>query len=204
MQTGDLVLIESITPCACCVSLWSQSKINHVGLILKDINLDDMVLNGTYVLESGLEIVENNENNEKNENNKIRILPFGTQIQPIETIQNQSVNIYYRHIKTERNDDFINKIKNIYEIIKSAPYDLRISVWSELFDVVVLNKNIKNITSINEAEKQKTFTCSAMVAYILTKLGYSILETVNGNWNMITPKFFNDLNEPWLEPRKNI
>lgn len=204
METGDLVLIESITPCACCVSLWSKSEINHVGMVLRDIIIDDINFDGIYILESGLEAVEMVENNTKNteKTKNIKILPFGTQIQPLKTIDNQSFNIYYRHIKTERNNEFLNKIKDIYRSIKNASYDLRISVWSELFDTVVLNN--KNISTINEAEIQKTFTCSAMIAYILTKLGYSILETVNGNWNMITPRFFNDLNEPWLEPRKLI
>lgn len=192
-ETGDIVLIESLTPCACCVSFWTKSSINHVGILVKDIQINDDSFDGIYVLESGLELLDSKEN---------KILPFGTQIQPLKTILSQSVNVYYRKLNVERNSAFINSIKNIYQTIKSAPYDLRISVWSELFEVVVLDKHLNNITTINEAEKQKEFTCSAMVAYILTKLGFSILENTNGNWNMITPRFFNDLDTPWLGPRK--
>lgn len=194
-QTGDLVLFESITPCACCVSLWTKSSINHVGIVIRDIEIDCNEFKGIYILESGLELVSENQP---------YILPFGTQIQPLKTFLTQNINIYYRSLNIERNQSFINSIKDIYKTIKQAPYDLRISVWAELFEVVVLDKNLNNITTINQAEKQKEFTCSAMVAYILTKLGFSILESVNGNWNMITPKFFNDLKVPWLEPRKSL
>lgn len=193
LETGDLVLIESITPCACCVSLWSRSNINHVGMILKDIELSDVSLKGTFIIEAGLELVEDVKGNK---------LPFGTQIQSLETFKPQSINMYIRKLKVDRNETFLNKVRDIYNTIRNAPYDLRISVWSELFETVVLDKDIKNITTINQAEKQKYFTCSAMIAYILTKLNYSILNTVNGNWNMITPKFFKELKEAWLEEAK--
>jgi hypothetical protein len=169
MQTGDIILFNSVTPCACMVSLGTCSKWNHVGIILNDYEN----FKGIHVLECGLELIPDVYGNK---------LPLGVQIQKLENIREFYPRMYYRHLKINRNDEFMKNIKYLISTIENASYDFTISSWKELTESVILGKN----EEIKEIENNTQFVCSAMVAYIFNKLGLIKF----ANWKTITPEFF--------------
>lgn len=233
METGDIILFKSITCCACCVSFFTRSTTNHVGIVLKDIKLsnqtlsrseksrdekfDELQLNGVYVLQSGMEFVKNVE----------KKYALGVQIHKLSDLSTSYPSAFYRHIKIKRNDDFINKINEFWCEIKDAPYDLTIKTWEKLTEAIFFDR--LGADEINWKEKldkvnfeiqmrklllsqtdkfsdknNEGFTCSALLAYLLIKLGLLDSKHFTNGWKAITPRFFDELQIDWLNNAQHI
>lgn len=196
MNTGDLILFNSITPCACMVSLGTCSKWNHVAIVLKDFQLDDIFLKGIHVLQCGLELVRDVYGNK---------LPFGVHIQKLENIQEFYPRMYYRHLNLSPSDkeEFLKNLKYIIMSIKNASYDMKISSWIELIKSVILGEtnplDIPKETS-NDIYKNPSFVCSSMVAYLYAKTGLMQF----GNWKNVTPQFFAKVKTNFLSDLNRI
>ena len=230
METGDIVLFKSITCCACCVSFFTRSTTNHVAIILKDITLksqktsadpvDELQLNGTYILQSGIEFVKNVE----------KKYALGVQIHKLSDLSTSYPAAFYRHIKIKRDADFINRINDFWCEINDAPYDLTIETWTKLTEVVFFDKlgtdeiNWKasldkvnseirmrkmllsqtNNNSANGSNNSNGFTCSALLSYLLIKLGLLNSEYFTNGWKAITPRFFDELQIDWFDKEQRV
>lgn len=214
METGDILLFKSITCCACCVSFFTRRTVNHVGIVLKNIEIDGKVLDGTYVLESSFEFVSDVYG---------RKFPLGVQITDLDALRNSYVNISYRHLNILRGQDFYDKIKNLVRVVRDAPYDFKLSTWAALTKTVIGDavddaKNIFRSLSVKkldekslqtqleaiEETKKSAFTCSALVAYMLAQLKLLSFDDFDDGWNSVTPRFFADLKCDWLSKPKKI
>ena len=213
MNSGDILLfsgqhsfISSI------IKWWTNSYYSHVGIVLKNpyIYHNDMYseLKGYYLLESGEEDIVDVEDHVKK---------YGVQIVPLrEVIENYDGEIFWRKLNidsTTYNYETLNfMISKIYRYVKNKPYDLNI------FDLLCSNINLYrppklyNYAILNwlshDEQKQDKFVCSALVAYMYTKLNFLPQLT---HWTECIPKFFSDENSKlellagaYLEEQKKI
>lgn len=214
METGDIVLFKSVTCCACCVSCFTRSAVNHVAIVLKDIVLDDLRLDGTFILQSGIEYVKNIEGK----------YALGVQIHKLSNLATSYPRAYFRHVKINRDEKFYNKILEFWREIKNAPYDLTIQTWAKLTEVVFfrpvgegevkwgsklefLNAEIemrKLLASQHDIDHQEGFTCSALLAYLFIELGLLDGKQFVNGWKSITPRFFSEIKVDWLSEEKRI
>ena len=91
-----------------------------------------------------------------------------------ELFKNYKGKIYVRKLTCNRNVDFYNKLEEAHSIVHNRTYDTNIIDWIKAaFDL-----NFGNTQRLNE------FWCSAMVAFIYTKLGFLPEDTP---WTLISP-----------------
>ncbi len=226
METGDIVLFKSVTCCACCVGCFTRSTTNHVAIILHDIQIDNLQLNGLYVLQSGMEYVKNTEGK----------FALGVQIHKLSDLATSYPLVYFRHLKVKRDEAFMRKIADFWREIKDAPYDLSLATWSRLTEIVLFRpigeNELKNTATIEEKIKQlnfeiecekksneqkaivrqqleamqheEGFTCSALLAYLLIKLELLSFDNFAYGWKSVTPRFFDELKKDWLTSAERI
>jgi len=174
LKDGDIILFHQNNTCfgsliQCCTS----SKFCHIGMVLKNpIYIDSSLNQGLYLLESGVEPYQDAEDNK---------YKFGVQIQRLLPILKEygKKNIYCRQINKLNNFPF-NKMNEIHNNIHNKPYDINPIDWIEgIIDV----KDPIIVKTIDDR-----FWCSALVAYVYTKLGYL---DKNTKWTLINPEDWN-------------
>lgn len=236
-DTGDIILFKSVTCCACCVSCFTRSTTNHVGVLLKNIKIYDenepqqsKFLEGLHVLQSGMEYVGNIDNK----------IALGVQIHKLSDLKTSYPLAYFRHLNIKRDIEFYKIIQNFWKEIKNAPYDLTLSTWAKLTELVFLNSPGKyemqrqipsdqsieqKITALNEEiellekeqeqrkmlidqlkklDNDKSFTCSALLAYLLIQLGLVNSNQFPLGWKSVTPRFFDEIRAQWIQKAQRI
>lgn len=171
-ETGDILLYNTRFWYSRIIEYVSGSKYSHISIILKNPIYLNPNLKGIYVLESALEEDINDINLDK----KID----GVQIIPISHVfdqyKNSNIgNLYYRKLNTNRDNLFIDNLKNTINKIEGDKYDVNILDWIK----AALNIQLGNLYRDN------TFWCSAMVTYVYIQLN---LLDKNIPWTIISPK----------------
>jgi hypothetical protein len=168
LHTGDILLFEgkSLMP-SILIEKLINSKFSHVGIVLRDPIYIDPSLKGFYLLESGAESFPDAVDNKKK---------FGVMISDLfKVIGGYNGCIYWRQLHANI-DNIDMKIKEIYDSVKDIKYDLNI------FDALDVSKQLHIDTNTNSCfakylpnifnhRKLHKFFCSALVAYVYTKLG---------------------------------
>jgi len=200
MNSGDILLFSGKhSIISSIIKWWTNSYYSHVGIVLKNpyIYHNDIYseLKGYYLLESGAEDIPDAEDHVKK---------YGVQIVPLrKIIENYDGEIYWRKLNinsTNYSHNTLNfMISKIYRYIKNKPYDLNI------FDLLCTNINVFKPQKLysyaflnwwsHDEQKQDRFVCSALVAYMYTKLNFLPQIT---HWTECIPRFFSDEN-PNLE-----
>ena len=166
-ETGDILLF-SYAGSSCIdklIKTFTQSSFTHVGMIIhnppwrKD-------LKGYYLLQSNREAYYiDSEDHEKK---------VGVELTKLDDSLNYNGKIHWRHIKTDRNEDFYKKLTEAHSKVHNRPYDMDLLDW------------IKAGLKIKEGDTQKvtTFWCSALVSFLLVEL--NLLEN-DTDWTLVTP-----------------
>lgn len=179
MQTGDIILYKQSQRITRwwiidkLITTFTKSPWVHVGFIIKDPEW--LGIKGTYLLESAWTGLEDVTDNKKHFG--VQLVPFAERIIPGST--------YYRSYSGE--PVCHKKLEKIYNHVKNKPYDINPIDWFEAY-----------IQWDPSPQSEKSFWCSSLLAFILTKL--DILES-DTDWNIIVPNFFADKK---LKHYKNI
>lgn len=173
LNTGDLLLFAGKCPGALglldkAISYFTQSPYTHVAVVLKDPVFIHPSLKGLYVWESGWE-----NGNLDPQDDKAKL---GVQITPLYEILDSYKNngcVYYRKIIKGRELFTPEKLLDIHKVVYDKPYDINPMDW------------VGAITRTDSTpQKTSRFWCSALVAYIYTKLGILPNET---DWSITRP-----------------
>jgi hypothetical protein len=172
-QTGDLLLYNSNYWYSRCIEYATGSLYSHISIILRDPVYINPKLKGLYVLESSKENIC-----DSNTGKKI----LGVQIIPLEHVLKEykasSVgNLYYRQLEANKSNTFTSVLTECINHTEGDKYDLDPIDW------------VKAEFGINKGDVQKenTFWCSALVAYVYCKLGF--LDS-SIPWTIIPPRKF--------------
>ena len=171
-NTGDLLLYSTSKWYSKIIEYFTGSKFSHISIILKNPIYLDKQLKGLYILESGLEPTPDPTDGK---------FKFGVQITKLSDVikmykDSNMGTLYYRKLTCERNDKFIDRIKNTYTVVKNKPYDITIFDWIKAeFKIKIGNEN-----------KTSEFWCSSLVAFVYFKLGF----LTNIRWTIISPQEF--------------
>jgi hypothetical protein len=186
-DTGDLILVDGNSILDTLIEKLGHSKFSHCGIILKDPVYIDQSLEGLYFFES---------NTWEQPDAATGKVKFGIQLHKLENILNeyfqQKYKVYIRKLNgINITQDIKEKIKQIYEITKSIPYDLNPIHWlhaKESVDSINIEEYKKNNPlSKDELQSLKGMWCSAFNAYFYVKLG---ILSENTPWTLIAPKDF--------------
>lgn len=185
LETGDILLFSNYPSgffgfFDSLIRFGTQSKYSHIGIVIKDPEF--LNLKGLYMWESGYEGTPDPQDN------KIKI---GVQITLLDTVINnykKTGHIFVRKLNCPKELITNEKLKKIHEEVYLKPYDINPIHWV----ASAFNSNI----NLNE---NKSFWCSALVCYILVKLG--ILDE-NENWTLKKPCDFS-LSDEHLKFSKN-
>jgi hypothetical protein len=176
-DTGDLVLFSTNKWYSDFIKLGSFSKYTHCGIIVKSPTWINEKLTGIYLLESGREpFIDVTDNS----------IHFGVELveftQVVEEYKIKNLGeIYYRKLNCERNKNFYENFKLVYEECKGKPYNKNPLDWLEaLFGYYLYDKKITS-----------RFWCSALVSYIYVKT-FIISDIIN--WSLIPPKYYSSSN----------
>lgn len=153
------------------IEWFTGSPISHVGIILKDPTYINPNFKGTYILESGIEPFPDAENNK---------YKFGVQINSLdEVLDKLNGYSFVRKLEGCTLDKKIikNKLKIIHDLVHDKPYDY--------LPTDLLNALLK--VDHSDTHKLNKFFCSALVAYVYTKMG--ILPS-DFEWSLTLPRFF--------------
>ena len=166
-KTGDILLFSNNSKSVFtnCIKCCTHSKYTHAAMIIKNPKWNKN-LRGYYVLQSAYDSERDVEDNEKK---------FGVELVKLEElIDTYTGSIYWRHIDTNRNSEFFERLEKAHSVVHNRPYDVNIIDWIK----GVFNLDIGNNRHL------KRFWCSALVSYILVQLG---LLGENTNWSLISP-----------------
>lgn len=187
LMTGDLLLFHNRASClSSCMNLFSGlidcctgSKFSHVGIVLRDPTYINPNLKGLYLLESGLE------REPDPEDHKVKL---GVQITPMSEIieTSQDEDIYIRHLICNRDEQFYKNLTEAHTKVHNLSYDINIIDWITALERAESNP-LWLLNSNSRKQKNNTFWCSALVAYIYVKLGFLPLSTP---WTLVSPKEF--------------
>lgn len=185
-KTGDLLLFSHKDNCTnCCNCLFTfftdaikcctKSKYSHSAIVLEKEHaiILNPVLNKEeyYVLQSSYEPFPDAENNE---------YKLGVEIVGLnELFKVYEGKIFWRHIDCDRNDDFVTKLINAHSIVHNRPYDINPYDWIRAAFKI----------EIGPMHRLDTFWCSALVAFVYTKLGIFPADT---NWTLVSPVMLSD------------
>ena len=155
----------------CC----TKSKYSHSAIVLEKEHaiILNPVLNKEeyYVLQSSYEPFPDAENNE---------YKLGVEIVGLnELFKVYEGEIFWRHIDCDRNDDFVTKLINAHSIVHNRPYDINPYDWIRAAFKI----------EIGPMHRLDTFWCSALVAFVYTKLGIFPADT---NWTLVSPVMLSD------------
>ena len=177
LRTGDLILFDSLSGGLLyyfdkLIKYFTNSKFNHIGMVVKDPTFTDKQLKGLYLWESGWEGTPDPQDG------KVKL---GVQFTPLkEAIRNNNGTIYIR--KLQCSESLYNAIftednlRKVHEVVKDKPYDIVPDDWI-------------NAISRKDTHPKKTdrFWCSALVGYIYSKL--NILDQ-SIDWSVLRPSDF--------------
>tara|TARA_B100001093_G_scaffold466915_1_gene485722 strand:+ start:2452 stop:3099 length:648 start_codon:yes stop_codon:yes gene_type:complete len=172
-ETGDILLYNSKYWYSRLIEIGSGSKFSHISIILKDPTFINPNLKGKYILESSYEDIPDSNTGKK---------VWGVQIIPLQHVideyKNSYVgNLYYRKLKTKKNDEFYEKLKSCIIHTEGDKYDLNPVDWFKAeFQI-----------NIGNTRKEDTFWCSALVGYVYCHLGFI---DKNISWSILPPKKF--------------
>jgi len=167
-DTGDILLFSGngLFPSEL-IEFMTDSDISHVGMVLRNPIIDNQQRTGLYIFESTAFINAPNIENGK--------YTDGVQINELSQVFSTTDGaIYWRRLRADRNKDFDQVVRGLYKLTYGASYD---------FDPVDWVKAFFDITYGNE-EKEDTFICSALLAFVFDRLGY-LLKPVN--WTIVRP-----------------
>lgn len=176
MKTGDLLLFSDHTTgwfsyFTDMIKYATHSNYSHVAMILKDPSFIHPSLKGYYVWESSYEGTPDPQDD------KIKL---GVQITPLHEIlekyKKEGGHTIWRPIEYKTDPFTEDKLSQIHKVVYDKPYDIVPSDW-----VDALKRK--------DPEPQKTsrFWCSALIAYIYTKIG--ILNSTT-DWTIVRPNDF--------------
>jgi hypothetical protein len=166
-KTGDILLFSNNSKSifTSCIKICTRSKYTHAAMIIKNPKWNKS-LRGYYVLQSCYDNQLDVEDNEKK---------FGVELVKLEElIDTYTGSIYWRHVDTNRNSEFFDKLEKAHSVVHNRPYDVNIIDWIK----AAFNLDIGNNRHL------KRFWCSALVSYMLVQLG---LLAENTNWSLISP-----------------
>jgi len=178
LQTGDLILFTGNTFISRFIQYFQHNKFSHVGIVIKNPKfLDPSLEDGLYLLESGFEPITNK---------------YGVQLNLLDDVLKLCAKstVYARSIICKRDDEFYQKLRDVYFQIKDIPYDTNIFDW--IAATFKLDYNLSDYTHYYMCiplpyRKTDHFWCSSMTAYVFCKLGI-IDEKIN--WTIISPSEF--------------
>ena len=166
-KTGDILLFSNNSKSLFinCIKFCTHSKYTHAAMIIKNPKWNKN-LRGYYVLQSCYDNQLDVEDNERK---------FGVELVKLEKlIDTYTGCIYWRHIDTNRNSEFFDKLEKAHSVVHNRPYDVNIIDWIK----AAFNLDIGNNRHL------KRFWCSALVSYMLVELG---LLAKNTKWSLISP-----------------
>ncbi len=184
IDTCDIILFKGTSIFGRILEYLGKSRYSHVGIILKNPKfLNEKLEDGIYILESSYNNTPDSEDN---------AYKLGVQIHRLEDVLKEynSSEVYIRHVKCNRDDNFYKKLNDIHKEIHNKPYDLDISDW------ILAKYNLDIEISPNPSyKKTKEFWCSALVSYIFKKM-----ELINNdiNWTLIAPREFSSYEGKYL------
>ena len=154
------------------VEYFTWSNFSHIGIVLKAPTYISPELTGIYLLESGAESTPDCEDHK---------IKFGVQLTDLNTLlDSYTGRIYYRKLQCKIRDpatDLHQKILSVHKEIYDKPYD------DKFFDLLRAAVDVE----IGDCQSIKAFFCSALVAFIYTKLG---LLPATTDWSIVQPKYF--------------
>lgn len=172
LQTGDLVLYASAPGQHSLFGLldWiirtaTRSPYTHVALVLRDPTFIAPTLRGLYVWESSWEGAPDPQDGKTK---------LGVQITPLhEALTGFHGEVYVRQLRRGRAALTDAALRSIHETVYDKPYDVHVRDWAGAW-------------LREDARPQKTdrFWCSALVAYILVRLGF-LDPTLD--WSIVRP-----------------
>ena len=171
LETGDLLLFDE-SPDSCClgtldglIKLCTSSSYSHSAIVLR--NPPWVSRPGIYLWESTYHGAPDPQDN---------LIKFGVQITPISRYINDypgSVHIYVRKCR----DPEIwtkDKLERIHSVVYCKSYDVLPQDWFEAW----IQRDLF-------APRTTRFFCSALVAYIMAKVGVIASDT---NWTKVSPQ----------------
>lgn len=188
LQTGDLLLFSSsLTWIDFLLKLFTSSKFTHIGVILKDPLYINDTLKGYYLLHSGLESFHDEEDGK---------IKYGVQISELSKVfdeyrDEKKGHLFVRRLKTERTEEFQQKMKQIHTVVHNKPYDLHPLDWLKAEFELRKHDDIP----FKDSHRTDSFWCSALVAYTYVRLGY-LDESIP--WTFIAPNQFSSTDKKQL------
>ena len=187
LKTGDILLFDE-APSNCCMGILdklikscTESPYSHSGVILRD---------PPWVSSPGLYVWESSYHG--NPDPQDGLVKFGVQITPLSQYTRDypgEVRIFARKCQTPSLWTR-EKIEEIHKKVYGKAYDILPQDWFEALIQVDLFE-----------PRTSTFFCSALVAYMLCKIGILSPDT---NWTMISPQQLSSKNKRdkllWLQP----
>lgn len=172
LETGDLLLFHdrpgACFSLMCMVKTCTASDYSHTAIVVKDPDFVDPPLKGLYILESS--------GFEKERDAVDHVYKFGVELISLEErLKNYEGITYYRKVSTLRDDAFYRRFAIAYQESKGAIYDVNPVDWLEA----------KLRCFCFHTQRKKMFWCSALVAFVYTKLGLLPGDTP---WSLVWPK----------------
>ena len=173
-DTGDILLFHGATSGGNCLSnllsgaieKCTRSNYSHAGIVIKDPTFTPEPLKGLYILEStGFEDVKDVEDHQ---------VKFGVQLRELEeVVKNYDGKVFWRQLHCYRSPRFYQKLAVAHNIVHNRPYDDGFDYVKALFN-----------WHIGDCQKEKTFFCSALVAFVYVVWGFLPRDTA---WSIVTP-----------------
>jgi hypothetical protein len=156
----------------------TKSNYSHAGIVIVDPKFTPEPMKGLFILEStGLEEVKDVEDHQ---------VKFGVQLRNLEeVVKNYDGKVYWRQLQCKRSDLFYDKLAAAHSVVHNRPYDDGFDYVKALFN-----------WHIGDVQKEKTFFCSALVAFVYVTWGFLPRDTP---WSIVTP---HDLSEEKNRPIK--
>lgn len=180
LQTGDILLFSShFSFIDIILKFFTFSKFTHIGIILKDpVNINEN-LKGYYLLHSGYETQPDAEDHKRKYGVQITDLNFIFK----EAFENKKSRLFVRKLKTERDDAFDYKIKEIHDKVYNKPYDIHPLDWI----IAELELQTDDGVPLIHGHHEDRFWCSALVAYAYVQLDFLDKHI---QWSFIAPNQF--------------
>lgn len=161
-KSGDIILFNGKKWYSKIIEWYCGSDISHVGIIIKDPNVNGKMCHGQFVLESRLY---------EDGSNGVRLTPLNKILEEYEQ------DIYVRFLNCVRDSKFKLRIDNICFTTIGKKYDDNPWDWLK----AICDVDIGNVHQTNK------FWCSALVAYSYILLGFLNREVP---WTIIRPSAF--------------
>jgi hypothetical protein len=168
-ESGDLLLFSDTTFLfSRIIETFTGTPFSHVAMVLRDPILEGVKHLGLYIFEStGMSDIPDVENG---------MFKLGVQIRPLEKVLSEyNGRVWWRQLRTVRDDAFYNKLYNAHSKVHGVKYDLDPRDWFRvLFDI-----DIGNVRKTNE------MYCSALVGFVYNELELFTQNDVE--WTLVRP-----------------